>query len=288
MDFKSILVVGTIRDVESTIRKEIGRVKNALGDFQQIDFFLVESDSTDKTRVTLSEFSRIDPHFQYVSLGDLRNSIPERINRIRVCRNEYVKFIRQFPVNNWDCIAVVDLDGINTSIRRENVRTSFCADLDWDGCFANQTFGYYDLLALRATGWVEEDILLIYENSKQKHKEANSLKRNTLENILFYDRLREISIFNQMKKISRKHAWIEVQSAFGGFAFYRPKIFHEHNYVYKQFEPGVYSEHLDLNLEATKHGAHFYINPSLINSRVNRHNINRIKFVRIIREIRKL
>ena len=288
MDFKSILVVGTIRDVESTIRKEIDRVKHALSDFQQIDFFLVESDSSDNTRNLLSEISKIDSHFQFASLEDLRESIPERIHRIRVCRNEYVRFIRQFSVNKWDWIAVVDLDGINTAIRKKNVRTAFCVDFNWDGCFANQTFGYYDLLALRASGWVEEDILLTYEKSKQEQSELNSLKGNRFKKILYYDHLREINIFNKMKKISKKHPWIKVQSAFGGFALYKPRVFHMHDYGYKQFEPGVYSEHLDLNLEATRDGALFYINPSLINSRANRHNINRIKLFRIIQEIRKL
>lgn len=287
MDSQSILVVGTIRDVETTLRKEIFRVKNALGDFQQINFFLVESDSSDNTKTLLSKISNEDSSIQYVSLGDLRAMLPERIQRIRFCRNEYVKFIRQYPVNKWSWIAVVDLDGINSAIRKRSVRTAFCVKVSWDGCFANQTFGYYDLLALRAENWVESDILSNYEKFKSEEVQKKLFEGNRLKRILFYDNLRKKSIFIHMKRLGRKHPWIRVQSAFGGFAFYKPWIFHDYDYNYKNFEPGAYSEHLDLNIEASKKGAQFFINPSLINSRVNKHNINRIKLFRIIQELKK-
>jgi hypothetical protein len=45
----SILVVGTIRNGERSLQKEIFKCLNALSSFEKVSFYLVESDSTDKS-----------------------------------------------------------------------------------------------------------------------------------------------------------------------------------------------------------------------------------------------
>ena len=45
----SILIVGLVRNAEKTLHKDIEVLGNAFSDFAEVKFFLVESDSSDKT-----------------------------------------------------------------------------------------------------------------------------------------------------------------------------------------------------------------------------------------------
>lgn len=151
----SVLIVGTISNVSRVLAKDFERVFKSLSRFASISTYLVESDSTDNTKLVLSEMKKTYPNFEYVELGDLRNNIPDRIERIRFCRNEYVRYIRSnYTINNWDFVVVVDLDGMNTAITTKSLNTCFTSTMNWDGCFANQKHGYYDLYALRHPEWM--------------------------------------------------------------------------------------------------------------------------------------
>ena len=51
----SILVVGTIKNGERTLQSEIKKCLKALSNFDRVNFYLVESDSSDKTLQILNE-----------------------------------------------------------------------------------------------------------------------------------------------------------------------------------------------------------------------------------------
>ena len=78
-----ILLVGTVSNVSKTLSKEVRIVSRALSDLELVGIFLVESDSKDLTLEVLSNLSKEISGFDYLSLGDLRNTIPDRISRIR-------------------------------------------------------------------------------------------------------------------------------------------------------------------------------------------------------------
>lgn len=286
-----ILLVGTISNVETVLLKEYSQVKKVLDGFGEVDTFLVESDSSDSTTVVLGEIADAYSNFSFTSLGNLAEKYPHRIERIRYCRNVYVEEIRRlYSEKSWDYVVVADLDGMNNAFTHNSFASCFQTTTDWSACFANQSNGYYDLYALRASGWVEDDCFETLEELKRKmpfhERRTTGFLRNILI-ILHYDKLRQLAIYDKMRIISRHSAWVEVDSAFGGLGVYRTKIFLENDYV-KEVKTGeIYSEHIDFHLSAKRRGARLFINPKLINSRWNIYNLNRVKLVRVLRELTK-
>ncbi len=286
-----MLVVGTVRDVGKNLEKEVKKLENTLIFFGNVEFFLVESDSTDQTMEVLSSLQRKKSNFRFKSLGTLSNKFPNRVERIRFCRNEYVKYIRQtIPLSKWDLVVVVDFDQMNNSLSRKGMKSCFSSLIQWDGCFANQKFGYYDIYALRAKNWVDEDCFYTLQKLKQAHpyraKFSFPLLRHVHE-IGHFDRLRFMAIYSKMRVLPRNSSWVPVDSAFGGFAIYKVELFLVSDYSQITKSDFTSCEHVDFNISAKNKGARFFINPDLINSKLNEYNLNRYAFIRFIRELLK-
>ena len=159
-----VLVVGTVSNVGHVINREVQKVLRAVEPHAQVEFYLVESDSTDSTVKELTRIRTDNKRFEFVSLGNLSQDIVNRVERIRFCRNNYIHFIRSSHQEcGWDFIIVADLDGMNRKLSCRGVGTSFSSTLEWSGCFANQKKGYYDLYALRCKNWVSENIFSEYQ-----------------------------------------------------------------------------------------------------------------------------
>ncbi len=291
LTMRKVLVVGTISNAERNFNNDLLALKKALRGFQSVKFFLVESDSRDSTVKILNECKFEDENFDFISLGILKNSIPDRIERIRFCRNKYVEEIRRTQrTQDWDFVIVADMDGMNRAISESAIQKTLNSNKDWDACFANQTFGYYDVFALRATNWLEENCFSTLNRLKSNKpfvSRSNSGYLYFLEAFQHFDKLRVEAIYSKMKRINPSDDWIRVNSAFGGLGIYRPQLFLNFDYSFQQLEPGIYSEHLDFHLKCVANGANFFINPKLINARLNEYNLNRLKLVRFAREFRK-
>jgi len=111
--------VGTVSNVSHTLEGEVLRVYKALQRFKHISWFLVESDSSDNTSKILKNLQANYENFEYVELGNLKTTIPDRIERIRFCRNQYVNFIRA-PLHRveWEYVVIADLDGMNKKLMK--------------------------------------------------------------------------------------------------------------------------------------------------------------------------
>lgn len=282
-----ILLTGIVSNVETKLYRDLSRVINALSDFNKVSIYLVESDSTDKTPELLNKISRITPNFTFISLGDLKSTIPDRINRLRYCRNKYVAHIRSIPSALLpEYVAVADLDGMNTALSSKAVATCFVNPI-WDVVLANQKYGYYDIFALRHKEWQPTDCFTELEILKQKISRAE-FKRNSLYGKLrlnwAYDKARKDAIYSKMIRIRRNAPWIQVDSGFGGFAIYKSELFLQHDYATND-RSSEQSEHVALHSKMVSTGRKIFINPSLINSNFNTHNLNRYL---LIREFRRL
>ena len=133
MSEESVLIVGTVSNVSNVLIKEFEKVFKSLIRFNSISTYLVESDSTDNTKEVLDELKRMYSNFEYAELGTLKNSIPDRIERIRFCRNLYIKFIRDnVKEKNWEYIIVADLDGMNRKLTPDAVNSCFEDTPNWD------------------------------------------------------------------------------------------------------------------------------------------------------------
>lgn len=282
-----VLLVGTVSNVSKNFSKDFRNVYAVLASFFQVETFLVESDSTDSTPKMLKDFADEFEGFNYETLGHLRTTIPERIERIRYCRNRYVEHIRAgFETSKWKYIIVADLDGMNPKLTPKGIHSCFERD-DWDVCLSNQSGGYYDIFALRHPSWQPEN----FYTELIRQRELNIGFPSWLNFLPFKvsrfledDFRKKKLIYSKMRRVSPRNPWVEVDSGFGGFAIYKPHIFIQYDYS-KLVPSSQDSEHVDLHLKARSEGGKLFINPRLINSGWNTYNLNRIFLVRQLRRL---
>lgn len=261
---KKILVVGVIRNGESTLLPEILRLNNAFVDFLEIHWLIIESDSEDNTVEKLSELSKTVKNFKYKSAGRLTELMPFRTERIAFCRNMYLDEIRNNPFYS-DCefIAVADLDGVNNLLTSDGIRSCFEKNT-WDVCTANQLGNYYDIWALRHPIWSPGDC---WEQFRYLNQFAKSSQDSAT---LLY-----ATVHSKMIVVPQDAEWIEVESAFGGLAIYRRETLLDANYRYIGLnKDGIeVVDHASLHSGIIQNGYRIFINPRLINTDFTEHSI---------------
>ena len=277
---KPVLVVGIVKNIEKTLKKDIQNISTALEFFKEVHWFLVQSDSTDKSEQILSEIKKININFKYLSIDIPENSYSFRTERLAIGRNKYLSYIRenidpiQFPY-----IVIADFNLLNNKLSSEAVLSSWSRD-DWDVVTANQSGRYYDIWALRHPLWSPNDCWEQHEFLKK------------------YIKIPEIvnaySIKSRMLRIPKGTDWIPVESAFGGFAIYKSN-FLMHNFFYdgKNEAGNMICEHIYFNKKIKQSGASIFINTSLINANYTDHSRRMspvYSFLRILKyaNIRKL
>jgi len=284
MSARKVLLVGTISNVSSVLEIELKRVLNALSYFPEVDIFLVESDSSDSTLQTLNSLSKRMLNLSFTTLGTLSPNIPNRIERLRYCRNTYVEYIRsKYSKENLDYVIVADLDGMNSKINKVGVSSCFQNEITWDACFSNQLGGYSDIYALRCKNWQDGDCFAELQNKTDTFMSHfnSDLFFKDLRIFIYKNRIRNSVIYSKMRRIPKSFPWIKVHSAFGGFGIYKAAIFFDYNYDSRNRSGALVSEHVDLHLKIAD--SKLYINPALINAHWNTYNINRFGFIRYTR-----
>jgi len=285
---KRVAVVGTISNASANLRTDLQNLINALKDLEIVQIFLVESDSTDSTILILENLRGVITDFDFITLGALKETIPERINRIRYCRNIYVKKVRSLlNERELDFVVVADLDGMNARISARALESCFTRN-DWGGVLASQTGGYYDLLALRHPTWCPQDVLAELQNLK------SSIDKTPLPLLAFvrrarrrleYDRARNKAIYSKMVRFSKSDQWIEVNSGFGGLGIYKASIFAKFDYSLCEGDLDFESEHVAFSKRIIESGEKIFINPRMINNHFNTYNLNKFMIIRQAREI---
>lgn len=278
-----VIVVGLVRNCENSLAKEYLKIISACSSLEIVDSFFVESDSSDKSVELLKSMALQNLDFHFISLGNLVTTIPHRIERIRFCRNEYVKYIRSsYDEDSLDYVLVADMDGINSALSKSAIESCFTED-NWDVLFSNQLFGISDLLALRASNWMEEDYLIELERSRvnlrNMPESRNIFKR--LVQYLRYDKTRKNIIYDRMRCLGISRNFIPVDSAFGGIGIYKSWCFFMANYN-NDGHPHE-CEHVSFHRNLQAKGARMYINPRFINSVINTYNVNKIFLIRNVR-----
>jgi len=279
-----IVVVGTIRDVAKSIEKNLQIINKSLSDFKSINYFLVESDSSDATLEEIKKL-KLKYNIDVATLGKLVTIYPDRIERIRYCRNVYVKHLREFAQKNeFQYVLVLDLDGIAKKVSKKGIRSCFNKEIYWDACFSNQLPFYHDIYALRAEGWNNSDPFKEIEESK---KQIQGLRGIQLVCWIKENLIRQKILYAKMQLIYPWQKWIEVKSAFGGLAIYKAEIFLDFDYEYDSDSEYNTCEHVTLNEKLFKRGKKLYINPHLVTSYFNPYSLNKFILIRFLRYLKR-
>jgi hypothetical protein len=271
LTFRRALVVGTVRNASKFVASDISRIIQALDPIIPTVAFIVESDSSDKTIEKLTALSAKDSRVQFVSLGNLEPLFPERLERLKHCRNVYLEQIRNNPIyRECDLVIVADLDGINTAITQDKIRLALATKVKWDVLAANQSGPYYDILALRHPFWSPNSFIQEME---------------WLDPFLGKKAAWRHSLGDRMIKISPSHPLIEVDSAFGGLCIYRRWVLEKFDYSNDSPSAAAETDHVILNRKAKAYGAKIYIHPGLINSKWTTHSLDAIPIIRFSKSV---
>jgi len=250
----NVMLVSTVRNCSKTIKTDYKRIKKALSCFKATITYIVESDSDDDTIKFLSELSNENDGFSYVSLGCLTTKIPNRIDRISYCRNVYMQELNKR--NDIDYVIVADLDGINNKISCNSILSCWDSNISWGVCAANQDKLYYDIYALRHPNWVNYDCWV-----QKKELESSFTNSNSTY----------LAVESRMIHINKNTSFIEVLSAFGGFAIYNYEALNGCSYTSTDENGKTVCEHVKLHQNIISRGYSIYINPKLINGGWNEH-----------------
>ncbi len=253
----SVVVVGIVKDISNTIQEDYKNLKAALSRFGEIQWFLVESNSTDDSRNALAKINSLDSNFRFKSISE-ENLETSRIPAMARARNIYLGELRtNSTYSKSDYVVVADFNNLNNLINTKAIESCFKRN-DWDVCCANQDGPYYDIWALRHHLWSPNDCW----------QELEFLRKF----ISYPERSLDIAIHSRMIRIPRTSEWIEVDSAFGGLAIYKRDVLLLSNYSAYDESGKITCEHVPFHKELRRRNKKIFINPSLINTKYTDHN----------------
>ena len=262
LEQSDIVIVGLVRDAQSTIQIDIEKITFAFQSAKSIKWLILESDSRDDT---VNEIEALSETFSInlIKMGDLEPVYPKRTERIAKCRNEYLRILQSDPkYKDVSYIIIADLDGVNSLLNFKNVEECFNAKISWDACFPNQVGPYYDIWALRHPQWCASDCW----------KETNFYRSLGMSQF----QSEKIAVSNKMIKIPEDAAPIQVTSAFGGLGIYKKKAIEGCSYVGTCDDKSEICEHVHFHAEMVEKGMKLFILPAFINNDYNEHTRNLI------------
>ena len=268
-----VLVVGLARNVADDFEENFKVLTSAMSIFDDVSYYVVESDSSDNT---LQVFDRINgalPSFEFASLGNLSADLPNRIDRLVHCRNAYLEYFFERR-DEFDYLIVADLDGVNDGLSAASLASIWSVDMEWDGVFANQSSLYYDIWALRHEYWSPGDC---WSNFRFLKGVGLSDERALWD-----------AVFSKMIQIPIEHPWIRVRSAFGGLGIYKASTFPEEYYSCYDKNGNEVCDHVGLHLSKGFEDKKLFINPALINGGLNGHSEKALLRNRIKRRLQKV
>lgn len=253
-----IIIVGIVRDISKTIKDDLERLSKAFESFQPVNWFLVESGSSDDSKEALLSISKGNSNFKFISITNRPDF--SRTENMALARNVYLEHLqRDKNYDNYKYVVVADFNNLNNRITASSIFTCF-TNIDWDVVTANQSGRYYDIWALRHPLWSPNDCW-----------EQHAFLRKFIK---FPEFAVSYAIRSRMIKIPRDSDWIEVDSAFGGLAIYKSHVFSTPaQYAGVSLTGSRVCEHVIFHEALRKTGVHIYINPALINANYTDHSL---------------
>lgn len=255
-----IVICGTARNVEKKLARFYRQLSKSFSDFQEVQFIVVESFSTDRTKDVLQELSLANNNFRSFVDTQVSKNEKRRTVRIASARNRIIEEVDN-NYGDFDYVVMSDMDGVNRDLNSRAVMSCWNFE-QWDGVFANQPYCYYDIWALRSDGWCENDC---WEEFR------------LLELDLGVTKAKKLAVTDKMRAISKDEPWIAVNSAFGGIGIYRREVFVQGRYRGESPEGREVCEHVSFHEDLVGKGFKFYINPSFVNLKPSTQRLTKTK-----------
>ena len=246
----TVVICGAARNVEKSIQRFTSDMQQAFSNFKEIRFVFCESFSSDDTRAAIQKMASTNLNIHLIDDLEVDKYENRRTVRIASARNA----IKNFVVSNFpesDFVVMADLDGVNRDITRKSIESCWTIGY-WDMVSASQTYRYYDVWALRARGWCENDCWDDFEELKMRYPEKLAVK---------------LAVTSKMRGISKAERPIPVMSAFGGLAIYQVEAFKQGTYMGVLESGKEICEHVPFNLKLSSLGFELFIAPKLVNLR---------------------
>lgn len=259
-----IVIAGVVRNVEKVIRSELVKLTTCFENHDLVKIVVIESDSTDNTIEELEATKKSLEVLEFESLGSMSAKFRKRAERISQCRNKYLEALEQNKFYDADYLYVSDLDGVNENLTTDTIDrvVDFLSKNPGASATANQKYKYYDIWALRHPVWNSSDCWFDYHR---------------LKDILGKDQAHQITNLSKMIHIDESLDPIEVDSAFGGGAFYDINFLQNCRYE-GESENREICEHIYFSKKYKLNGGRIYIFPSFINHSTSVHVLNAEKF----------
>ena len=257
-----VIVCAAARDAEKKIEPFLKTFRKSFRNFSKVQFAICESFSSDATRRVLEDLEKISSDLTVLEDTRIDREETKRTVRIASARNTLAAFVRE-RANDFDFVVVADIDGVNRDLTCFSVET--CWDYSmWDMVSANQPLKYYDIWALRARGWSENDCWVEYRNLKGELGEKLALK---------------LAVTSRMRSIPTATGLIPVESAFGGLAIYKIDAYLSGRYEGLSDQGDETCEHVFFHDRLRENGYSLYINSKLVNLRASTQRLTMAKEV---------
>lgn len=244
---EKILICATCRNVEDFCYKLAKNIKKYSSFFVNHEVIIVESNSQDNSFIsTATALSFFGLNFKVISLKNDKKS--DRIKNITEARNRYMQEIKQR--SGFKYCLFLDADEVNIEdFEKDGFLSNFDQpfESEWDTVSANSGFRYYDIFALRARGWVEENF------ETQMKQRRSFINRSDAANMF---------LLNKMIHIPRHNKPFLVESAFNGTCLLKTEKIKNLTYKYTKGDRGEpICEHVAFFKQLKKN----FINPFFIN-----------------------
>ena len=265
------LITGCAQSCAPWLPGVLANVERLRNLFSSSRVLLLENDSHDATVDAIRAYASSSRDVHALGFAGLNARIPIKTVRLAHLRNTALNWLEQN--GGWeslDLLVVLDLDEVNAAPwDLAAVETA----LQWwqrqpaaAGLFANQRGPYYDLWALRHPQLCPDDVW------------AAMLHRHGQEPELNDAQLLEAVYTPRMFSLSPQQAPLEVDSAFGGLAFYSAAWLARSGARYAGEQPLAWRspagerwlrwqccEHVALHRQLRAGGGRLWIHPGLIN-----------------------
>lgn len=258
---KSIIFCGIIRNVASTIERNIACLNRTGQFFREYKIYLYENDSSDETVNILNNikndniefFSETRSDMNYVK--DLYNGIdPWHYNRCKIlsdCRNKYLSKVYN-SYYNFDYMCVIDMD----------VKGAWSYDGILSGikCLESQE----NIACVSSYGIVSENNKLKLEDIEKSDYIFYDSFAFRPKNISGGTHMLDTLRFNSLK-FNRGDEPIEVRSNFNGLAIYKIHKLHGIKYGAKSWQDGhTDPDHVVFHDQLINYGYKIMLDPSMI------------------------